>query len=173
MERRRRRHDDLDHSSLNDEYAHVFRPRRGQTREAFGNHSLKRDNDEEEDGFGPRRGQRREKFENHTPRRDKMWGKIIIAKFNGANDPKAYLSWEMKLDQIFNSYGYEEDDKVLIASLEFEGYCMNWWNQITMDIVRRRQLSISTWEQIKVAIKERFMPLHYKKEIFNKLQRLT
>ena len=102
-----------------------------------------------------------------------MWRKIIVPKFNGANDPKAYLAWEMKLDKIFNSYDYKDNDKVLMASLEFEGYAMNWWNQITMDIARRRQLPIFTLEQLKVAIKEIFVPPYYKKEIFNKLQRLT
>jgi len=71
---------------------HVFRPRRRQRREAFGNHMLRRDNDEEEHGFRPRQGQRREEFGNHTPRRDKMWRKIIIPKFNGANDPKTYMA---------------------------------------------------------------------------------
>jgi len=95
VERRRRRHDDSYHSSFNDEVAHVFRPRRGQRRKAFGNHMFRRDNDEEEHDFKPRQGQRREKFGNHTPRRDKMWRKIIIPKFNGANDPEAYLAWEM------------------------------------------------------------------------------
>jgi len=43
---RRRRHDDSGHYSHNDEEEHVFRPRRGQRREAFGNHMLMRDNDE-------------------------------------------------------------------------------------------------------------------------------
>ena len=79
----------------------------------------------------------------------------------------------MKLDQIFNSYDYEDDDKVLMASLEFEGYAMNWWNQITMDIARRKRLPISTWEQLKVAMKERFVSPYSKKEILNKLQILT
>jgi len=51
VERRRRRHDDSDHSSHNDDVKHVFRPRRGQRQEAFGNHMLRRDNDEEEHGF--------------------------------------------------------------------------------------------------------------------------
>ena len=67
VERRRRRHDDLDHSSHNDEATHVFRPQRGQRREAFGNHMLRRDNDEEEHDFRPRQGQRREELGNHTP----------------------------------------------------------------------------------------------------------
>jgi len=76
----------------------------------------------------------------------------------------------MKLDQIFNSYDYEDDDKVFMASLEFEGYAMNWWNQITVDIARRRRLPISTWEQLKVAMKEIFVPPYYKKR---DLQQIT
>ena len=150
---RRRRHDDSDHSSHNDEATRVFRPQRGERRKAFGNHMLRKDNDEEQHGFRPRQDQRREEFGSRTPRRDKMWKKIIIPKFNEANDLDAYLAWEMKLDQLFNSYDYEDDDKMLIASLEFEGYAMNWWNQITVDIARRRQLPISTCEQLKVAMK--------------------
>lgn len=50
---------------------------------------LGRDNNEEEQGFRPRWGQRREEFGNHTPRKDKIWRKFIIPTFNGANDPKA------------------------------------------------------------------------------------
>ena len=55
---RRRRHDYSDHSSHNDEATHVFMPRRGQRREAFGDHMLRRDNDDEEHDFRPRQGQR-------------------------------------------------------------------------------------------------------------------
>ena len=90
--RRRRRHDVWDHSSHNDEEEHVFTPWRSQRREVFGNHMPRRDNDEEEHGIRPRQGQRRYAFENHTPITNKMWRKIIIPKFNGANDPKAYWS---------------------------------------------------------------------------------
>jgi len=44
MERRRRKHDDSDHSPHNDEEEHVFRPWRGQRQEAFEHHMLRRDN---------------------------------------------------------------------------------------------------------------------------------
>jgi len=47
----------------------------------------------------------------------------------------------MKVDQIFHSYDYEDDDddKVLMATLEIEGYVMNCWNQFTMDMARRKR----------------------------------
>jgi len=48
-----------------------------------------------------------------------------------------------------------------MTSLEFEGYTMNWWNQITMDITRKGRLSITTWEQLKIDMKEIFVPPYY------------
>jgi len=36
--------------------------------------------------------------ENQIPRRDEMKKKKVIPKFNGANDPEAYLVLEMKVD---------------------------------------------------------------------------
>jgi len=65
--------------------------------------------------------------------------KKVIPKFNGANDPEAYLAWEMKVNQNFHSYDYENDDKVLMETMESEGYTMNWWNQINLDIARRKR----------------------------------
>jgi len=41
---------------------------------------------------------------------------------------KSLPDMEMKMDQIFNSYDYDDEDKVLIAKLEFEGYAMDWQN---------------------------------------------
>jgi len=69
--------------------------------------------------------------------------------FKGANDPKAYLAWEMKLYPIISSYEYEDEDTLIMTTLEFEGYTMNWWNQITLDIAKGRKLPINSWEQLK------------------------
>jgi len=32
----------------------------------------------------------------------------------------------MKLDHIFSSYDYEDEDTLTMATLEFEGYSINW-----------------------------------------------
>jgi len=54
-----------------------------------------------------------------------MKKKSIIPKFNGVSVSEAYLVWEMKVDHIFNSHNYKNEDKVLMATLEFEGLAMN------------------------------------------------
>ncbi len=56
--------------------------------------------------------------------------KISMPSFSGCGDPEDYLEWEMYCDQIFNSHNYSEDKKVRLASIEFTGYALSWWNQL-------------------------------------------
>ncbi|EEC73067.1 hypothetical protein OsI_07030 [Oryza sativa Indica Group] len=52
--------------------------------------------------------------------------------FLGSGDSEDYLAWEMRCDQIFNSHNYSEDKKVRLASIEFTGYALSWWNQLQL-----------------------------------------
>jgi len=51
---------------------------------------------------------------------------IKLHSFNGESDPNVYLEWEAKVEQIFNVYEVQEDQKVEFASLEFLDYAMQW-----------------------------------------------
>jgi len=51
---------------------------------------------------------------------------VKLPSFNGDSDPNVYLGLEAKVEQIFNVYEVEEDQKVQLASLEFEDYAMQW-----------------------------------------------
>ena len=49
---------------------------------------------------------------------------IKFSSFSGESDPNVYLGWEAKVEQIFNVYEVQEDQKVKLASLEFLDYAM-------------------------------------------------
>jgi len=49
---------------------------------------------------------------------------VKLPSYNGNSDPNVYLGWEVKVEQIFNVYVLEEDQKVKLDSLEFENYAM-------------------------------------------------
>jgi len=49
---------------------------------------------------------------------------VKLPSFNRDNDKNLYLGWEAKLEQIFNIYDVDEDQRVKLASLEFEDYAM-------------------------------------------------
>ena len=76
---------------------------------------------------GGRRNERYRERRNHRryggrQREEKIEGvKVKIPTFNGTCDPEVYLEWEMKVKQVFSCYNYNEE-KIKLASLEFEGY---------------------------------------------------
>ena len=50
--------------------------------------------------------------------------KVKIPTFKGTFDPQVYLEWEMKVEQVFACYKYNEKKNIKLASLEFEGYAL-------------------------------------------------
>jgi len=49
---------------------------------------------------------------------------VKLPSFNGDSNPNVYLEWKAKVEQTFNVYEVEEDQKVKLASLKFEDYAM-------------------------------------------------
>ncbi|KAK1648910.1 hypothetical protein QYE76_066715 [Lolium multiflorum] len=58
--------------------------------------------------------------------------------------------------------------KVAMASLEFEDYANTWWEQVVTLREEKGEDPIDTWEEMQA----RFVPVHYKFDLFNKLQKL-
>jgi len=79
---------------------------------------------------------------------------------------------EAKVDRIFNLCEVEEDQKVKLVSLEFEDYVMQWWHQTVMDIGLKRRSILVSWLDLKLCMRSRFVPPHYRNKLLLKLQRL-
>lgn len=99
--------------------------------------------------------------------------KIQIPTFHGKNDPTKYLDWETKVEKIFVIRNYSEDRKVHLASLEFDGYALTWWDNLVVSRRRNRERPIETWEEMKAVMRKRFVPPHYYRDLFNRLQHIT
>jgi hypothetical protein len=72
------------------------------------------------------------------------------------------------MDQIFATHFYTEEKRLQLAAVEFTGYVLIWWNQILR--MRTRPMS---WTGMKDLMRHRFVPEHYKRDMYNKLQQLT
>jgi exonuclease V gamma subunit len=96
-----------------------------------------------------------------------------MPKFTGDDDADAYLSWAIKVDKIFRMHNYSKEKKVAMASLEFEGYANIWWDQVVAIREENIQEPIATREEMKFEMHMRFIPDHYNRDLFNKLQKLT
>ncbi|PVH31714.1 hypothetical protein PAHAL_9G218700 [Panicum hallii] len=98
--------------------------------------------------------------------------KFSMPKFEGTSDPDAYLTWELNVDKIFRVHNYSEEKKVHIAALDFDGYALIWWEQIQNQREKNDELPVTTWAEMKREMRARFVPKHYKRELFDKLQNL-
>ncbi|KAK1641639.1 hypothetical protein QYE76_059444 [Lolium multiflorum] len=105
---------------------------------------------------------------------ENMYGKLKfnMPKFKGEDDAEAYLSWALKVDKIFRIHNYSGAKKVAMASLEFEDYANTWWEQVVTLREEKGEPPIDTWEEMKEEMQARFVPTHYKTDLFNKLQKL-
>ena len=60
--------------------------------------------------------------------------KFSIPKFEGSTDVEDYLTWELKMEKIWRLHDYSEDKKIKLASSEFDGYALRWWDSVLTEI---------------------------------------
>ena len=96
-----------------------------------------------------------------------------IPTFQGKSDPEAYLEWEKKVKFVFDCHNYTEEKKVKLTAMEFIDYASVWWDQFTSIRRRSGEGPVSSWFNMKAIIRKRFVPQHYYRELYNRLQRLT
>ena len=56
--------------------------------------------------------------------------RFSIPSFDGQGDVEDYLTWELKMEKLWRLHDYTEDRKVKLASSEFDGYALRWWDSI-------------------------------------------
>ncbi|KAK1649869.1 hypothetical protein QYE76_067674, partial [Lolium multiflorum] len=96
--------------------------------------------------------------------------KFSIPKFEGGADVEEYLTWELKIEKLWNLHPhYTEDRKIKLASSEFDGYALRWWDAFVRNRDEDGEQPIRTWRAMKEAMTSRFVPTNYLRNIFDKL----
>jgi hypothetical protein len=80
-------------------------------------------------------------------------------------DAEAYLDWEMTFDNTFSSHLVPEQHRVRQATSEFKNFAIIWWNELSS-----LRLQPDTWDRLKAAMRERFVPLACQRDLRKKLQ---
>jgi hypothetical protein len=97
---------------------------------------------------------------------------LDIPKYTGKESADEYLNWVEKRDQIFRVHNLLDQHRVNLASVEFSGYALSWWNQVQEHQIRLGLVHINTWEEMKRVMKRRFVPSSYQRDLRNRLQLL-
>ncbi|KAK1604957.1 hypothetical protein QYE76_028630 [Lolium multiflorum] len=96
--------------------------------------------------------------------------KFSIPKFEGGADVEEYLTWELKIEKLWSLHPhYTEDRKIKLASSEFDGYALRWWDAFVRNREEDREQPIRTWRAMKEAMTSRFVPTNYLRNIYDKL----
>ncbi|KAK1642677.1 hypothetical protein QYE76_060482 [Lolium multiflorum] len=95
--------------------------------------------------------------------------KFSIPKFEGGADVEEYLTWELKIEKLWCLHDYTEDRKVKLASSEFDGYALRWWDGVTRTRQEENELPVRTWREMKTIMTARFVPTNYLRTIYDKL----
>jgi hypothetical protein len=90
--------------------------------------------------------------------------KFTIPSFPGKYDAEEYLDWEMLVEQKFAAHLVPDRYKVRQATSEFKDFALIWWASLSQ--------KPDTWENLKLSMRDRFVPITYKRDLRKKLQRL-
>ena len=59
-----------------------------------------------------------------------------------------------------------------LESMEFDDYALLWWDMLQVARAEKHQQPINTWVEMKEEMHKRFVPSHYTRELYKKLQEL-
>nr|XP_027101382.1 uncharacterized protein LOC113721872 [Coffea arabica] len=99
--------------------------------------------------------------------------KMKIPPFQGKSDPDTYFEWESRVELVFDCNDYTDAQKLRLAIVEFTNYAIVWWEQVATSRRRCGEPPITTWTELKRLMKKRFVPSHYHRDLYQKLQTLT
>src|SRR3954463_347013 len=95
--------------------------------------------------------------------------KLNIPSFEGKYNPDAYLTWDMEVEQRFACLKYPENMRVSAATCEFTKFASLWWYKY----YRLNPTTIpGTWTALKTAMRVRFVPPTYQRDLLKNLTRL-
>jgi hypothetical protein len=77
------------------------------------------------------------------------------------------------VELIFGCHIYSKEKKVKLTVIEFTNYAIIWWDQLVTSRSRNHERPIETWEEMKAIMRRQFVPSHYYRELYQKLQSLT
>jgi hypothetical protein len=80
---------------------------------------------------------------------------------------RAYLDWEITVDNKFSFNHVPEQHRVRHTTSEFKDFVIIWWNKLSS-----LRLKSDTWDRIKAAMRERFVPPAYQRDLRKTFQRL-
>ena len=92
---------------------------------------------------------------------------VSLPIFEGYDEPVCYLDWELEVNEIFASHVFPEHKKVRTAVSTFTHLASIWWDEYCWSYPDYIPV---TWDDLKLSMRYKFFPTHYKHNMLRKLR---
>ena len=126
---------------------------------------------EEQDGIGPEEDVEIVGFSTAAKQFYKARGpQLQTPVYRGESSEVDLLAWKRGIEKYFETYGVvRQREKVSLAADLLEGDAAKWWNGLWMS---GRDVAITTWEELIVKLRERFLPPEGEMRVVGQWRRL-
>ena len=98
--------------------------------------------------------------------------KIEAPEYDGKLDPNVFLDWLSNLDDYFDWYDMNDLQRVRFARMKLTGPAKKYWQTVQRNLERLGQPQIEVWAEMKMKLKEKYLPTHYRSQLMNQLLNL-
>ena len=98
--------------------------------------------------------------------------KFDIPEFEGRMHADDFLVWLNTVERVFEYYDPPERQKVKLVAIKMHKNASFWWENLKRQRQRDDKKKIETWEKVKKELKRKYLPFHYRQDIFLKIQNL-
>ena len=98
--------------------------------------------------------------------------KFDIPEFEGRMHADDFLDWLNTVERVFEYYDPPKRQKVKLVAIKMRKNASFWWENLKRQRQRDDKKKIETWEKMKKELKRKYLPFHYRQDIFLKIQNL-
>ncbi|XP_062170468.1 uncharacterized protein LOC133876199 [Alnus glutinosa] len=95
--------------------------------------------------------------------------RVDVPDYHGKFEPQLFQDWLTSLEDYFDWSGLSLDRQVRFAKMKLKGQARVWWNSVEERLHRLRQPPITDWDEMKIKLQEKFLPLDYEDSLFEEL----
>ncbi|XP_024200577.1 uncharacterized protein LOC112203910 [Rosa chinensis] len=95
--------------------------------------------------------------------------KVEVPDFEGKTDPIVFSDWLARIEEYFDWYDMDDERRVRFAKMKLVLLAKVWWAGVEGDTMRLGQPPISSWQEMKAKLREKYMPPNYLDKLCDKL----
>ncbi|XP_048617123.1 uncharacterized protein LOC106421507 [Brassica napus] len=91
--------------------------------------------------------------------------------FAGKVDTDAYITWEKRMEYIFEYYRYSEARKIALVAAQLTDNALAWWDR---DVAKAGPVwRAHTWAEMRTKLRGRYIPSYYKRDLLKRFRKLS